>query len=473
MLKNFSARLASGIQNLLFGPWVVWKRNFPERLVTIALQQRLLGVIFVVSILIYILAPGLVSAIVLAGLMGMLLWAVIWARQMALYVSAQRVLRYHAVQVGDELEEQITLTNRSSAEVLWAEIVDHSNLPGYLMISVRAAGGRETVHWRVHATCQQRGVFQLGPWELVLGDPLGIFRVTQAYSARREVLVYPPLAELPRRLLPHQRITGDNRPLRQMLAAETNQALTARRYTPGDPLRRIHWRTTARKEALFTKQFEPEAASRVWLVPDFDIGVHLTFEGESTLETVVTLTATLAAQLLSDHLEVGLAAYANQTRILLPTSGPAQLWPLLLALAPLKAAIDQPLSMTLTQIRPLIHARDLVIVITPSISPDWPILLRRLSAASQGGSASVYLLDPVSYGGKQTAQVMLPMLAGLGIQAQVIHKGDLKIRPAAYGPLSRWQFKTLATGRVIVKSVPTPEALTVPGLQPPGGERSP
>lgn len=473
MLKNISARLASGIQFLIFGPWVVWKRRFPERQVTIALQQRLLGVIFPVSILIYILAPGLVSAMALAGLMGMLLWALIWARQMALHVSAQRVLRYHAVQVGDELEEGITLTNRSSAEVLWAEIVDHSNLPGYSMISVRAAGGRETVHWRVRATCQQRGVFQLGPWELVLGDPLGVFHVTQAYSARREVLVYPQLAELPRRLLPHQRITGDNRPLRQMLPAETSQALTARRYTPGDPLRRIHWRTTARKETLYTRQFEPEAASRVWLVPDFDIGIHLTYEGESTLETVVTLTATLAAQLLSDHLEVGLAAYANQQRVLLPASGPAQLWPMLLALAPLKAAVDQPLSITLTRIRPLIHARDLVIVITPSISPDWPVHLRRLSAASQGGSASVYLLDPVSYGGKQAAQGMLPMLAGLGIQAQVIRKGGLNIRPAAYGPLSRWQFKTLATGRVIVVSVPTTEVSALPGARLPGGERSP
>ena len=153
-------------------------------------------------------------------------------------------------------------------------------------------------------------------------------------------------------------------------------------------------------------------------------------------------------------------------------SGTVQ-WFLTLALAPLKVAVDQPLSMTLTRIRPLIHARDLVMVVTPSISPDWPVHLRRLSAASQGGSASVYLLDPVSYGGKLSAQVMLPMLAGLGIQAQMIHRGDLKIRPAAYGPLSRWQFKTLATGRVIVESVPTPEILALPGIRPPGRERSP
>ncbi|MHB1337453.1 MAG: hypothetical protein ACYC7M_09175 [Bellilinea sp.] len=31
MLKNFSARPASGIQILIFGPWLVWKVRLPER----------------------------------------------------------------------------------------------------------------------------------------------------------------------------------------------------------------------------------------------------------------------------------------------------------------------------------------------------------------------------------------------------------------------------------------------------------
>lgn len=471
MSEKVPGRLASMFQIFTQGPWVLWKHRFPDRQVTIALRQRLLGVLFILSIAAYIFAPGMVTAITMTGLGMMLGLPFLWARQMALHVSARRMLRYHAVQVGDELEENLQLVNRSAAEVLWAEFVDQSDLPGYALSSVRSASGRETLDWRVHTACRQRGVYQLGPWQLVLGDPLGVFTVTQSYFERREVLVYPPLAELPRHLLPHQRVTGDRRLLRQPLIAETNQALTARPYSPGDPLRRIHWRTTARKGMIFCKQFEPEAASRVWLVPDFDIEVHQVHPDEATLETAVSLTATLAAQLLNDHLEVGLAAYASQTRILLPQRGPAHLWPILLALAPLKAAFDQPLYHVLDRIQPLIQPRDLVILITPSASPDWPVPLRRLAGAARGSSASVYLIDQVSYGGKQSAQVMVPVLAGLGIQAQVIHRGDVKILPAAYGPLSRWEFKTLGTGRVIVRRRPTPAAFTASVVQPAGRER--
>jgi len=465
-------RILSFMRGFIYGPWVVWRRTQPDRITTIALRQRLFGIILIAALLVYILFPGAVTATLLAGMAGIFLWAFLWARQMAVHVRAQRLLRYHAVQVGDELEETIQLVNASSNEVLWAEVVDHSNLPGYSMTSVRAASGRQSVDWRLRAVCRQRGVFELGPWELLLGDPFGIFRVTQAYSTRREVLVYPPLAELPGLALPHRQSVGDRRPLRQPLPAETIQALTARPFAPGDPLRRIHWRTTARRGSLFSKQFEPEAASRIWLIPDFDARVHGAHEGESTLETAVTLTATLAALLLEEHLEVGLAAHADQRRILLPQRGSAQLWPILLALAPLKSVFDQPLVQVLRQIRPLINTHDLVLVVTPSISPDWPSVLRQLSGASRGGAASVYLIDPASYGMRQEAHSLEPLLADLGIQTRIIHKGDIKIRTAAYGPLSRWEFKVLGTGRVIVSRAPTLAAPAGAGANLSGEPRS-
>jgi len=464
--RQLLARVTSFLHDLVFGPWQLWQKRYANRRVKVILRQRLLGMAFLVSIFAYLLVPGLATVTALAGLGGILVWGYLWARRMATQVTAQRRLRFHAVQVGDELEEAFELVNNSGSEVLWAEVVDHSNMPGYSVSSVRAAEAHQMVNWRVNAACTQRGVFQLGPWELLLGDPFGVFQVIQTYSEQNEILVYPPLADLPRSLLPHQRMVGDHRPLHQPLPAETIQAITARPFAPGDPLRHIHWRTTARKEKLFSKQFEPEAASRVWLLPDFDARVHQTHAGESTLETTVTLTATLAALLLNDQIEVGLAAYANQRSVTLPQRGPAQLWPILLALAPLKAAFDQPLAQTLSQVRPLINARDLVIVITPSLAVDWLPLLRRLSGGVQGGAASVYLLDPASYGAKESAQMLVPLLAGLGIQSQIIRCGDIQLRRAAYGQLSRWEFKTLATGRVIVQHSPRGALEDFPGAKP-------
>jgi len=57
-------------------------------------------------------------------------------------------------------------------------------------------------------------------------------------------------------------------------------------------------------------------------------------------------------------------------------------------------------------------------------------------------------------------------LAGLGIQSQLVRCGDIRLRKAAYGPLSRWEFKTLATGRVIVQQAPRSAMEGVPSLNP-------
>jgi len=465
--QRLFARIIQVFRGIILGPWILWQKQFNNRQVTIRLRQRLLGVLLIGTLILYAIMPGLVTITALAGIAGIMIWGFLWARRMALLVSAKRRLRFHAVQVGDELEETFQLVNNSALSVLWAEVIDHSDLPGYSVSSVRSTDARQTIEWRVRTACSRRGVFQLGPWELHLGDPFGVFLVVQKYSEIRELLVYPPLADIPRRILPHQRLPGDNHPLRQPFAAETILASSTRPFAPGDPLRHIHWRTSARKAALFSKQFEPEAASRVWLIPDFDADQHLSLGDDSTLEIAVTLTATLASLLLNDHIEVGLAAYADQRSILLPQRGTGQLWPILLALAPLKAAFDQPLAKTLAQIQPLIQVRDLVILITPSLSPDWPPILRRLSHQAQGSAASAYIIDPSTFGGTTPAEVMAPLLASLGIEAQIIGRGALKLRSGAYGPLSRWEFKTLATGRVIVQHAPRNAGELLPGMQRP------
>ena len=189
-------------------------------------------------------------------------------------MTAQRTLRYSAVQVGDELEEMVTLDNRSRLPVIWAEFVDQSTAPGYSISGVRVSDARKTEQWRLHTSCSQRGVYSLGPWEVRLGDPFGIFEARQAYHQQTEIVVYPPLAALPPEIAHHRRSIGDHAPLRQPVSAETINAMSTRPYVMGDALHRVHWRTTAKRDDLFVKIFEPEAASTMWLIPDLDAAVQ-------------------------------------------------------------------------------------------------------------------------------------------------------------------------------------------------------
>jgi uncharacterized protein (DUF58 family) len=236
-------------------PVVILRHTGPDLIVSVELRQWLPVAVFLAALGWYIAAPTDVAAMSVAALAGLLLAGFLWARSMARCVTARRRLRYTALQVGDEIEEIVTLSNDSSLPVAWAEFVDQSDLPGYTVSSVRMADGHGMTQWRAHTLCTRRGLFTLGPWELHLGDPFGLFFVRQRYTQRQDILIYPPLAPLPPHLLPHTATVGAHRPLRQPLPANTIDAIGVRPYVPGDTLRHVHWRTTARRQAPYTKLF--------------------------------------------------------------------------------------------------------------------------------------------------------------------------------------------------------------------------
>ncbi|MDR3592074.1 MAG: DUF58 domain-containing protein, partial [Negativicutes bacterium] len=336
--------------------------------------------------------------------------------------------------------------------------------PDYTVSSVQACDSNGHIEWRAHTTCTHHGIFNLGPWELRLGDPFGIFQIRQTYFQHNEILVYPQMAVLPPSLLPYNRTTGDRRSLRQPLSAETIKSFTTRPFLPGDPPHHIHWPTTARQGEPFVKVFEPEASSMVWLIPDFDAAVQIGQVGQnidnSTAETIVVLLASLAAQLLRDQLAVGLLAGATGEQIVVPQRGQAHLWNLLRAIAPLQPLPDRPFQRVLAEARSLVSGRELFIAITPSFNPAWPDELVHLVHSRHGSGAEAILFDRSSFKQDGSAAETVEtakfssFLTESGILTRTIRQGDIQPIPAAYGALRRWEFITGGTGRVFIRQAP-------------------
>ena len=472
------SRLLRAVRLILGRLQPLWLVEKPAGRARIILRYPVALAAFGLILIWYIARPSSVSVVAVVGLGGILAAGYGWARLMALGLSAERRLHYTAVQVGDEIEEIVTLRNNSIFPVLWAEFSDHSNIPGYSLTSVRAANGKSSSQWRAHAACMQRGNYRFGPWELQTGDPFGLFRVTLSYNQQEEILVYPPLAALPERILPRGRSQGDDRPLHQPLQAESMSALSSRPYAPGDPLRRIHWPTTARHNEPFVKTFDPESSSTVWLIPDLDGAVQCGEGPDSTLETMIVYLASLADQMLDERLAVGLIAFSLNPAVIPPARGKTHLWQLLHLLAGMQAG-QMPFAEVLQHARSVISGHARVITVTPSLQPAWVGNLHRLGAFSRRSGAEVILMDSETFAAppsveqvpsaiKSRAEAFAAFLLSLGIPAHILRQGDIQPRLASYGELSRWEFKTLATGRAIARHAPR----TRPGSAHETGERS-
>jgi uncharacterized protein (DUF58 family) len=241
---------------------------------TIKLQRRLPLLLLAVVALGTLLLPSRVWTTLFIGLGGLIIAAYIWARQMAGGLRGSRRLRFGWVSVGDRLSEEFVITNQTSLPALWVEVVDESNVPGYRVAVVRSVSATASDRWRNSAVCTRRGQYRLGPWVLRTADPFGLFEVTIPYPGSEKVVIHPPIYTRAPVPLPAGHSSGQAR-ARSTSHQATINAAGVRAYQPADPLRWIHWPTTARRDDLFVRQFDLDAAGDIWLLLDLQQAAQL------------------------------------------------------------------------------------------------------------------------------------------------------------------------------------------------------
>ena len=117
-------------------------------------------------------------------------------------------------------------------------------------------------HYRL--VTSRRGVFDFGPVAVSSGDIFGFRTRRMEVDHRHTLLVYPKIVPLEKLDLRPARPLGDYGAQRR-LTADPLQLAGARDYRPGEGVRHIHWKATARRGALQTKQFDPSASHQLIL----------------------------------------------------------------------------------------------------------------------------------------------------------------------------------------------------------------
>jgi uncharacterized protein (DUF58 family) len=433
-------------------PLTIRTINLTRAVATIEIRCLRIPTLFLISLILYLLTLSEVAALILGVFAAIHLLAYLWVLNAAHNTYARRRLLSVAVQVGDEIEEQIELENRSPLPLIWAEFVDRSTLPGYSTSIVAALSAHSYRSWVNRTICTLRGVYRMGPWELLTSDPLGIFLVRQSHQADCDLIVYPPLAEVPAHLLPQASAQGDAHFLRTNLRADSTKAITTRPIHPGDPMRHIHWPTTARREGIFVKGFEPEARSIIWMLLDLEAGSQRGQGDDSTLEKSIILVASLAEWLLRQRLSVGLFAQSISPTVVQPNSGLPHLWKILKGLSPLQTNPEQGLAQAIERVVQVVKPGHLVICITPSFNTGWIDIWKSNHTAARVG-LYVLLLSDGSIGPIESHETY-KQIHRRDVHAQIVDSRQIHPFEASYGPLQRWEFKTLPMGKTVAVKKP-------------------
>jgi uncharacterized protein (DUF58 family) len=247
--------------------------------------------------------------------------------QVAVELDAQRALE------GDEVDARIVLRSATPVDRLdvylrlppGLEVTGGSN-PVALHL---AAGERRELEVTVRAA--RWGAHVLGPTYTRARDPLGFLAWESSAGARPELRVYPREEVLRRILKPleTQALAGNEV---SRAKGEGIEFADIRPFAPGDPLKRVNWRASARRGDgdLWVNESHPERNTDVILFVDSFAEARLA--GAGTLDLAVRATATLADAYARRRDRIGLISFGGILRWLVPGTGLVQLYRLIDAL---------------------------------------------------------------------------------------------------------------------------------------------
>jgi uncharacterized protein (DUF58 family) len=290
----------------------------------------------------------------LAGLFGLLAAGaqMLWRRHCLTGLDYERRLSTNSAAWGEEISLTLRVANRKLLPLTWLKIEERvpAKLPvahGRVLEDPHGTGTYlrnllpmlpyEQVVRRYAVSCRRRGLFTFGPGKLESGDLLGFESRTLTFPTVDELIVYPKLFELWLPTPLSKRIVG-SQSVNRVILTDPSRTIGVRGYQPGDPLRHVAWRASARSRDLLVRVFEPTTDLALAIFLNFRVPTFTwTTEDAPELEFAISLAASLARWGLDRKYPVGMfgnGARGESGALRVPISGdPLQLRRILEALA--------------------------------------------------------------------------------------------------------------------------------------------
>ena len=303
-------------------------------------------------------------------------------------LGAERLLE------GDELEVTVAL----DAEVGAGRVEVLLELPRRLVpldgvvnpVQVRLADGeRRELRYRVR--CARWGAFRVGRVYLRAHDWFGLFRHEGVLDRRAPLKVYPSEENVRSLLQPLEtQVFSGNHVARQK--GEGIEFADLRQFVPGDRIRHVNWRASARRGELWINEHHAERNADVVILLDSFAEAR---RGDvSTLDPALRAAGTLAARYLRQKDRVGFVTFGGILNWLLPTTGAVQLYRIVDAMLDTQIVLSYAWRDVGTVPRRTLPPQALVLALTPLLDDRSEAAL--LDLRGRGFDLVVIEISPLS-----------------------------------------------------------------------------
>ncbi|TFD55280.1 DUF58 domain-containing protein [Cryobacterium frigoriphilum] len=238
-------------------------------------------------------------------LLAALLVAVVFIFGRATY-QVSIALNPHRVVAGQRALGEMIVTNTGAKGLLPArmELPVGEGLAEFVIPGLAAQG----VHDELFAVpTHRRAVVVAGPAISVRGDQLGLLRRTVRWTDPVELFVHPVTT----------RLASSAAGLVRDLEGEITKKITnsdisfhaLRAYVPGDALRNVHWRTSARTGQLMVRQFEETRRSQLTIIHTLE---SVAYASDEEFELGVSVMASLALQVIREKTNMSVVTEERQ-----------------------------------------------------------------------------------------------------------------------------------------------------------------
>ncbi|HSC72591.1 MAG TPA: DUF58 domain-containing protein [Gaiellaceae bacterium] len=294
---------------------------------------------------------------------------------------------------GDELEVRLTLVAELGAErieVLLQLPRELAVIDGVNPVQLRLADGeRRELAFRLR--CARWGAFRVGRIFLRTHDAFGFFVQEVTLDRRQPLKVYPSEEHVRNLLKPLEtQVFSGNHVARQK--GEGIEFADLRPFVPGDRVRHVNWRASARRGELWINEHHAERNADVVLLLDSFAEARRGERG--TLDSALRAAATLAARYLRQKDRVGFITFGGILNWLLPTTGAVQLYRIVDAMLDTQIVLSYAWREIGTVPRRTLPPQALVIALTPLLDDRSEAAL--LDLRGRGFDLVVVEVSPLS-----------------------------------------------------------------------------